>query len=185
MMIRARLLLIAAGVLIGYLAKDPSPMALIAIAALSGPTLWLLRLWGRPTVAFEDGPREVDHLAYELTRARRFGRELSLVVVQPTARELLPPAVRRSVIEGLAIRGIDRGWTEGDRLFLLLPETNQGGADLVIRRIEAGFDPGSVRTASAVFPLDAVTSGGLVKAALSGLADAERVRPMRAADSRS
>jgi hypothetical protein len=181
-MSRPRVVLVVAGFMIGYLAKEPSFTTVLGIVLVSCLALGLIHLWSEQPVAVEDGPRELDHLEYEISRARRFERELGLVVVRPIAGEM-QPATRQSVILAVGTRRIDRAWMEGGILCLLLPETDQDGAAIVARRIEAAVAPGSIRTASAVFPIDAVTSEGLIQAAMGGLEGAEPVRPMRPADS--
>lgn len=178
---RDSLVLIVAGVVTGYLAKDPSFNAVVGIAAVGVVALALLHWWRNPAVTTTSHSDDLDHLGYELTRARRFGRELGLVVVQPVVGTM-PESSRRTVVHAVGTRRIDRTWMDGDTLFILLPETDQHGTEIVIRRIEADLAPGSVRTASAVFPVDALTSGGLINTALSGLDSAAPIRSMRAAD---
>lgn len=179
---RARVVLMVAAFVVGYLANEPSATALLGIVVVASLAFGLLRFASERPVAPEEAPREVDHMAYELSRARRFERVLGLVAVRP-ADGVMQPAMRQSAMEAVGTRRIDRSWLEDGTLFMLLPETDPEGAAVVIRRIEAAFSPGFIRAASAVFPIHAVTSEGLIQVALDRLNDTEQVRPIRAADS--
>lgn len=178
---RGHVALIVAGIVIGYLAHEPSAPALLGIVLVAGLGFVVVRA-SRPPVAVEGGQRELDHMTYELGRARRFERMLSLVVVRPADGDI-QATMQGSVIQAVGTRHIDRAWLEDGTLFLLLPETNPEGAAVVIRRIESAFASQSIRAASAVFPIDAVTSEALIQAAVSGLRDVEPVHPIRTADS--
>ena len=105
----------------------------------------------------------------ELSRARRYQRQLSVVAVGLRGDRGPRASSRRSarsVRSELALREHDRWWADGSRVFILLPETDrEGAARLVGRLIDhevSWLEPASA--AVATFPQDAVTTRGLLAA---------------------
>lgn len=116
-----------------------------------------------------------EYLKYELddefSRARRFGREVSLLLLEPA----LPPHLRSGMIyqalKRLAkicldsTRQVDKGVRWGNQVLLVLPETSEAGARTASRKIADKFAecvfthsgtgeefPGRLRHAIQVFP---------------------------------
>ena len=98
-------------------------------------------------------------VARELYRSRRYGRHLALVGA---------PAVGPEALETLAfsLRMLDRVWTGGDQVYVLLPEADRAEAEGLLRRLAGEETMLEVERAQvAVFPDDALTSEALIEAA--------------------
>jgi len=99
-------------------------------------------------------------VARELYRSRRYGRHLAL---------LGAPAVDRKALDTLtfSLRMLDRVWSEGDQVYVLLPEADRAEAEGLLQRL-AGSERALLeveRARVAVFPDDALTSEALIEAA--------------------
>jgi hypothetical protein len=140
------------------------------------------RRWRRSVPARPDGPW--DTLRLEIDRSRRYRHSVTLVrVVPPVVREA---PRRRGARDALAssveavracLRAGDSVWREGDAIFLLLPETERGGADALLARIR-GCEPALLADAemrAAAFPEDGLTCHAVRAAVLRP--PAARARP--------
>ncbi|MEO6987991.1 MAG: hypothetical protein ABI239_05015, partial [Aquihabitans sp.] len=147
--------LIASGVLLtrGFTGLTPArPVFLILGMILVASALLGL---GLEHVEVRSVRRAPDHvLVDEFHRSRRFDHPLSLVRVR------CDEFGGQRVIARL--RGTDRAWRQRGWLYVLLPETDGEGADLLVSRISAVL-PNAV-TQRASFPDDAVTVDGLYEA---------------------
>lgn len=84
----------------------------------------------------------VDHWRRECARARRYGLELSLVMLAPRAgRELAQEELRRiGTFLVLAIRDVDMaGRAGGDRFAVILPHCGRANAEALARRVVQRF----------------------------------------------
>ena len=94
----------------------------------------------------------------ELYRCRRYRRPLALLglSLETTDREELEAR----------LRVLDRTWSDGSQLYVLLPETGREAADATVARLAAAersvLDLAAVRIAA--FPDDALTCGALLAA---------------------
>ncbi|MCC6619328.1 MAG: hypothetical protein IT341_09880 [Chloroflexi bacterium] len=170
------------GAVAGFVAHGTDTIGLVLLAAAILLLLVVLRRMAQaPGSPAEAGPA-LDPLAHEMARARRFGQELSLVAVRATAD--VPGAPNhQAVIEAASPRQVDRAWRDGETTFLLLPQTDRMGGQLVVDRIESKLPAGSVRAGVANFPIDAVTGEALLEAALRDMAIEPVVAAVRVADS--
>lgn len=96
-------------------------------------------------------PAPASAIAQEIERCRRYERTVTLVRVV-AAGDSAPDIARR-------LRRTDQSWSVGKDLVVLLPETGRAGAARAIGRWCSG-----ARVAVAVFPEDALTVHGLIRA---------------------
>lgn len=100
-------------------------------------------------------------LEQELIRSRRYGRRFVLLRV-PVPRQLSPDeqALRLRTF----LRSIDRAWSMGRDVYLLLPEGDRSTGEALVTRVERQapelISPERVRVAA--FPDDGLTSGALL-----------------------
>jgi len=114
--------------------------------------------------------RELD---LECERARRFGRELAFVLVEPAVDDAVRADMTYLVLKtvareaGLKVRDIDKSVRWGQQVLLLLPETGRAGAETVLQKIVESFGrivfkhpedgrviPVALKTSVLVFPHD-------------------------------
>ncbi len=81
----------------------------------------------------------------EMSRARRFGRDLSLLLLEPVIPEKLKPDMLYVVLKALArlsaktTRQVDVGVRWGQQLLYVLPETSDEGARVASGKIAEAF----------------------------------------------
>ena len=146
--------LVAAGVLLtrGFIGLTPARPVFLVLGALLAVSA-LLGL-GLEHVEVRSVHRSPDHvLIDELHRSRRFGHPLSLVRVRCDDTD------GQRVIARL--RGTDRAWRQRGWLYVLLAETDGGGAAELVQRIVVDL-PG-VEAQRASFPDEALTIDGLIE----------------------
>lgn len=138
-----------------------------------------------------ESPSAAAEIATEFTRSRRHDRPMSVTVIEPAAEGLaaaieraaaeVDRAMRARYVSGKLARAVGDALRRSDllfehrssgRLFILSPETDDDGAQLLLQRVteaaaRAGV-PSDVGTAS--FPSDAIGFDGLVMAAEEALA---------------
>ncbi|MEW6277809.1 MAG: hypothetical protein AB1758_04230 [Candidatus Eremiobacterota bacterium] len=114
-----------------------------------------------------------DGLDDEMSRARRFGRDLSLLLLEPIIPERLRPDMLYVVLKSLArtsaktTRQVDVGVRWGQQLLYVLPETSEEGARVASNKIADQFAhlnfqdpsseekfPGRLRSSIVVYPRD-------------------------------
>jgi hypothetical protein len=98
----------------------------------------------------------------ELYRSRRYRRPFVLVSISRRSLNGHGATARAELTE--RIRAIDRVWEIGDRIFLLLPETDRHGAEQLIARI-AKDEPELLprhHVSLAAFPDDVLTAAALL-----------------------
>ncbi|MBI3928828.1 MAG: hypothetical protein HY319_25025 [Armatimonadetes bacterium] len=107
----------------------------------------------------------------EMSRARRFGRDLGLLLLEPILPEHVKTDMLYQVLKKLAricestTRQVDSGIRWGQQLLYVLPETSIEGVEVTSRKISHQFHecsfthqgtgekiPGRLRRALAVFP---------------------------------
>jgi len=98
-------------------------------------------------------------VARELYRSRRYGRHLALVGAPPVDAQALDSLT-------FSLRMLDRVWTEGKQLYVLLPEADREEAEGLLHRLAASETAvlEVERARVAVFPDDALTSDALIEA---------------------
>ncbi|OGN88271.1 MAG: hypothetical protein A2X23_04325 [Chloroflexi bacterium GWC2_73_18] len=123
----------------------------------------------------------------ELDRSRRHAHPMAIVRVPwaagaPSAPTHDPrPAEAAALAFGSVLRSADRTWAEGERVFLLLPETDRGRGEALIARLQVETRlPMPDRVRLAAFPDDGLTSGALI-AALDRPAESAHPIPFRSA----
>jgi hypothetical protein len=135
----------------------------------------------------------------ELARSRRHGRPMTLTVIAPEEQSLaraidqasvdMDRAVRSRFVLGRLARAVGDQLRRSDllfehrasgRLFILSPETDEAGADLLVRRVlEAAARVGVPADAgTASFPDDAIAFEGLVEHAERVLASRHDHEPL-------
>jgi hypothetical protein len=121
-----------------------------------------------------------DELQIELSRSRRYGHRFVLIripyVFRAEARSNGNEEVALAI--SLLVRRVDRVWSDGANVYLLLPECDGAMADAMLDRIRerlAKLISEEVRLAisSAVFPDD-----GFTKRALFGALERRSIRPV-------
>lgn len=91
----------------------------------------------------EDELRE--QLKYEMERARRYGWELGLFLVEPDLPPDVGPDMQYPVLRRLAavcnqvMRSVDKGIRCGSGIIYILPETPQAGVETASDKIKVGF----------------------------------------------
>lgn len=113
---------------------------------------------------------DVDVLAQEMERARRYERPLAMLWVDTSEKQVPFEAVSS------ALRLIDHAWADEHGIRILLPESRRDEGEACISRlVEAapGLEPSDIRLA--VFPDDGVTTGAL----FSHLVDEVELLPSR------
>ena len=103
-------------------------------------------------------------LSAELYRSRRYQRPFVLASISRRSLNGHGATARADLTQH--IRAIDRVWEIGDRIFLLLPETDRHGADQLIARLADGESELLPRqhVSLAAFPDDGLTSAALLAA---------------------
>ncbi|OFW63362.1 MAG: hypothetical protein A2135_01700 [Actinobacteria bacterium RBG_16_67_15] len=130
-----------------------------------------------------EGPTAAGEIHSEMARSRRHGRPMSLTVLTPLAAQFddavaraaaeVERAVRERYVFGKLARAVGDQLRRSDllfvhrtsgRLFILSPETDKEGTELLVRRVIAAADRAGVPAAagSASFPDQAVGFEGLV-----------------------
>ena len=141
-----------------------------ALAGVVAGALWhRSRTQAMPEVTVHNA--DVDVLAQEMERARRYERPLALLWVDTSEKDVPFAAVSS------ALRLIDHAWADDSGIRILLPEARRPEGEACISRlVEAapGLEPADVRLA--VFPDDGVTTGAL----FSQLVDEVELLPSRA-----
>jgi hypothetical protein len=120
-----------------------------------------------------------EDLRLEVHRSRRYGHVLSVIrlaaPVRHRRRSGAAAAAARDEVERIALavagllRRLDHVWTDGEDIYLLLPEGDRAGAERLLGRVRealAVLVP-DARIAIATFPEDGLSTGALV-AALAG-----------------
>jgi hypothetical protein len=120
-----------------------------------------------------------NEIAGELYRSRRYQRPLTLVAIGLASLN----GQRATVVSALrGLRATDRVWDLGDRVLVLLPETDRDGAEQFLERVVSDGHGSPVQTHAAVatFPDDALTGTGLLAAVTdgAGAASDEILRPL-------
>lgn len=112
-----------------------------------------------------------EELRLELSRSRRFGHGFVLIRIPCRRKADEKWNWRRETATAVSslLRSVDRVWTEGASVYLLLPECNRTMAEALLARIHEPLskllsEEESAAVASAVFPDDGVTSGALYEA---------------------
>lgn len=130
-----------------------------------------------------ESPTAAGEIHSEMARSRRHGRPMSLTVLTPLPAEFdhavetaagdVERAVRERFVFGKLSRAIGAQLRRSDllfehrasgRLFILSPETDQDGTELLVRRVKDAADRAGIPAAagSASFPDQAVGFEGLV-----------------------
>ncbi len=129
-----------------------------------------------------------DDLEDEMSRARRFGRDLGLLLMEPVIPESLRLDMNYPVLKRLAqvcracTRQVDSGVRLGNQVLLVLPETSADGIQTIATKIGEQFGEcsfthsntgntfqGEFREAQTVFPNEVQTARDLVEALKSQL----------------
>jgi hypothetical protein len=139
--------------------------------------------FGPSTVVDVESPDAADDIHGEMARSRRHGRPMSLTVLTPLPAEFddavarataeVERSVRERYVFGKLARAVRSQLRRSDmlfehrstgRLFILSPETDADGTDLLVRRVVEAAGHAGVPTAagSASFPAQAVGFEGLV-----------------------
>lgn len=112
-----------------------------------------------------------EELQVELTRSRRYGHSFALVRIPCKHGPEGGWNWRREISSAVAslLRSVDRVWSEGTNVYLLLPECNRTMAEAMLARIREPLsklltEEERAGVSSAVFPDDGVTSGALFSA---------------------
>lgn len=86
-----------------------------------------------------------DQLKYEMERARRYGWELGLFLVEPEmppdiGADMQYPVLRRlAAVCNQSMRSVDKGIRCGSGILYILPETPQQGVDVASDKVKNGF----------------------------------------------
>lgn len=148
-------------------------LALRATGATGIPAIAERRRWAvRRYYMLRDLRAQVEE---ELIRGRRYDRGFVLARVTLEAAGVPFAPHHRASLESIEarLRRVDRAWVDDRHVYLLLPESDRRGAQLVAQRLLADFGLSDLRLAA--FPQDGVT----VRALLAMLAE-----PAAAADLR-
>lgn len=145
-------------------------------------TLGQVAFGGSPAIDIESA-NAAGEIHSEMARSRRHGRPMSLTVLTPLPTEFndavaraaaeVEKAVRERYVFGKLSRAVGEQLRRSDllfehrasgRLFILSPETDEEGTDLLVRRVVAAAGKAGIPTAagSASFPDQAVGFEGLV-----------------------
>jgi hypothetical protein len=127
-----------------------------------------------------------EELQVELSRSRRFGHSFALVRI-PCRFPQGGWSLRRELANALSslVRRVDRVWSEGTSVYLLLPECNRTMVEAMLARIGEPLskllsEEDRAAVSAAVFPDDGVTSGALFNA-LNGRSLSPAMRQERSA----
>lgn len=152
-------MMIAATVIVlsSFAGRPPRPLLLAAgsTVLLATPLVTLASRRVAPPESRPQRGRSRDLLERELERSRRHGHEFTLVRI--ACRDLPPVGVAS------AVRSTDEVWVERGDVFVLLPETERGGAAVVANRIENVPCDAEIRLDSATFPSDGLTERALLE----------------------
>jgi hypothetical protein len=134
---------------------------------------------GRWTVEAESGWEAV---SLELARSRRFEHPMGLVrlPVSPADSALSDVAATElAAATTRLVRVVDRVWTDGEDVFILLPHTTRAGAECLVERLRrpAALGEAAVGARCASYPEDALTEEVLVAALYAGAALPTAIRP--------
>lgn len=132
----------------------------------------------------------------EMSRARRFGRDLSLLLLEPIIPEKLKPDMLYVVLKALArlsaktTRQVDVGVRWGQQLLYVLPETSEEGAGVASGKIAEAFArlsftepntgeqfPGRIRSSVVVYPRDIEDRKALLENLRDNLKDVPVTEP--------
>ena len=86
-----------------------------------------------------------DQLKYEMERARRYGWELGLFLVEPdlpadVGGDMQYPVLRRlATVCNTVMRSVDKGIRCGSGIIYILPETPQAGVETASDKVKSGF----------------------------------------------
>jgi hypothetical protein len=136
----------------------------------------------------ERAPRSSsEELQVELSRSRRFGHSFALVRIPCRVAAEGGWNLRRDLASALSslVRRVDRVWSEGTSVYLLLPECNRTMVEAMLARIGEPLskllsEEDRAAVSAAVFPDDGVTSGALYNA-LNGRSLSPAMRQERSA----
>lgn len=112
-----------------------------------------------------------EELQVELSRSRRYGHSFALVRIPCRYAAEGGWNLRRELASALnsLLRRVDRVWSEGTSVYLLLPECNRTMVEAMLARIREPLskllsEEDRAAVSAAVFPDDGVTSGALFNA---------------------
>jgi hypothetical protein len=108
--------------------------------------------------------------ATELARSRRYGRPLALIgIVSSTGAR---PAAKAAAALRRFVRATDIVWTSGSCIYVLLPESDDAAAEVVVERLQDASSRELARAVVnvAVFPADALTGTALLQMAAGRMA---------------
>jgi hypothetical protein len=112
-----------------------------------------------------------EELQVELSRSRRFGHSFALVRIPCRYAVEGGWNLRRELAGALSalVRRVDRVWSEGGTVYVLLPECNRTMVEAMLARINEPLskllsEEDRAAVSAAVFPDDGVTSGALYSA---------------------
>ena len=114
-----------------------------------------------------------ERLDVETERARRYGRNLGLIMLRVTGPGDLVEAHLHAIVRSLRRMDLlaDYG---GDELALLLPETDRAAIDVVVDRVRRVPEGVQVACGSVAFPIDQTSAGEMIghaRARLHGVPD--------------
>jgi len=108
--------------------------------------------------------------ANELARSRRYERPLALIgIVSSTGAR---PTAKAAAALRPFVRATDTVWTSGSCIYVLLPESDDAAAEVVVERLQDASSRELARAVVnvAVFPADALTGTALLQMAAGRMA---------------
>lgn len=125
-----------------------------ALLAASAATIATALVWQASPAAVSE-PRPAQRFAAEIDRSRRYGHVLTLVRISGAAS--------RTAISS-SFRTADIIWSDGDHLYVAMPETDSEAAWFVVNRLLVSEELTATAVTIASFPEDALTTHALLAA---------------------